>query len=382
MNRIYLSPPDVGPEERELLLDAFDSGWIAPLGPHVDAFECELAEAVGVPHAVALSSGTAALHLGLRILGVGRGDEVITSTLTFAATANAICYQGAAPVFLDVSRDTWNLDPDLLEEELAARNRRNERPAAVVPVDLYGQCADYQRITEICERFGVPVLEDAAEALGASCGSRRAGAFGDCAAFSFNGNKIITTSGGGMLVSRRRDIVERARHLSTQARKPAAHYEHEDIGFNYRMSNLLAAVGRGQLARLEQKVARRRGLNLAYRAALGGYAGVSFMPEAPYGRSNAWLTVVTIDAEAFGADREAIRRHLESRNVESRPVWKPMHMQPVFRSCEVRGGDVAGQLFRDGLCLPSGSSLTDDQQRFVIAGIEEARSTVPAALLG
>ena len=382
MNRIYLSPPDVGPEERELLLDAFDSGWIAPLGPHVDAFEDELAAAVGVPYAVALSSGTAALHLGLRILGVGRRDEVITSTLTFAATANAICYQGATPVFLDVSPDTWNLDPGLLEEELAARNRRNDLPAAVMPVDLYGQCADYQRITEICERFGVPVLEDAAEALGASCGSRRAGAFGDCAAFSFNGNKIITTSGGGMLVSHRRDIVERARNLSTQARKPAAHYEHEDIGFNYRMSNLLAAVGRGQLARLEQKVARRRGINVAYRAALGDYAGVSFMPEAPYGRSNAWLTVVTIDAEAFGTDREAIRRHLESRNVESRPVWKPMHLQPVFRSCEVRGGDVAGQLFRDGLCLPSGSSLTDDQQRFVIAGIEEARSTVPAALLG
>jgi dTDP-4-amino-4,6-dideoxygalactose transaminase len=382
MTRIYLSPPDVGPEERELLLDAFDSGWIAPLGPHVDAFERELAAAVGVPYAVALSSGTAALHLGLQILGVGRGDEVITSTLTFAATANAICYQAASPVFLDVSRDTWNLDPDLLEEELASRNRRNRLPAAVVPVDLYGQCADYARLSTICERFGVPVLEDAAEALGASCGSRRAGAFGDCAAFSFNGNKIITTSGGGMLVSHRRDIVERARHLSTQARQPAAHYEHEDVGFNYRMSNLLAAVGRGQLARLEQKVARRRGINLAYRAALGGHAGVSFMPEAPYGHSNAWLTVVTIDAAAFGTDREAIRRHLESRNVESRPVWKPMHMQPAFRSCEVRGGNVAGQLFRDGLCLPSGSSLTDEQQPFVIAGIEEARSTVPAALHG
>lgn len=382
MTRIYLSPPDVGPEERELLLDAFDSGWIAPLGPHVDAFERELAAAVGVPYAVALSSGTAALHLGLQILGVGRGDEVITSTLTFAATANAICYQAASPVFLDVSRDTWNLDPDLLEEELASRNRRNRLPAAVVPVDLYGQCADYGRISTICERFGVPVLEDAAEALGASCGSRRAGAFGDCAAFSFNGNKIITTSGGGMLVSHRRDIVERARHLSTQARQPAAHYEHEDVGFNYRMSNLLAAVGRGQLARLEQKVARRRGINLAYRAALGGHAGVSFMPEAPYGHSNAWLTVVTIDAAAFGTDREAIRLHLESRDVESRPVWKPMHMQPVFKSCQVRGGNVAGQLFRDGLCLPSGSSLTDEQQRFVIAGIEEAWSTVPAALHG
>jgi dTDP-4-amino-4,6-dideoxygalactose transaminase len=382
MNRIHLSPPDVGPVERELLLDAFDSGWIAPLGPHVDAFERELAAAVGVPYAVALSSGTAALHLGLRILGVSRGDEVITSTLTFAATANAICYQGASPVFLDVSRDTWNLDPDLLEEELAARNRCNRLPAAVLPVDLYGQCADYDRIIAICERFGVPVLEDAAEALGASCGARHAGAFGDCAVFSFNGNKIITTSGGGMLVSHRSDIVERARYLSTQARQPAVHYEHIDIGFNYRMSNLLAAVGRGQLAGLEQKIARRRQIHLAYRAALQEYAGVSFMPEASYGRTNAWLTVVTVDAQAFGVDREALRRHLESRNVESRPVWKPMHMQPVFRRCELRGGAVAEQLFRDGLCLPSGSNLTDEQQRFVIAGIEEARSTVPAALAG
>jgi dTDP-4-amino-4,6-dideoxygalactose transaminase len=382
MNRIYLSPPDVGPEERELLLDAFDSGWIAPLGPHVDAFERELAAAIGVPYAVALSSGTAALHLGLQIIGVGRGDEVITSTLTFAATANAICYRGALPVLLDVSRDSWNLDPDLLEEELSARNRLNRLPAAVLPVDLYGQCADYDRITAMCDRYGVPVLEDAAEALGASYGPHHAGAFGACAAFSFNGNKIITTSGGGMLVSDDPDIVERARYLATQARQPAAHYEHVDIGFNYRMSNLLAAVGRGQLGGLEQKIARRREINRAYRTALEGYQGLSFMPEASYGRTNAWLTVVTIDPATFGVDREAIRRHLESRNVESRPVWKPMHMQPVFRRCEVRGGAVAEQLFRDGLCLPSGSSLSDEQQRFVIAAIEETRSTVPAALIG
>lgn len=382
MKRISLSPPDVGPAERELLLDAFDSGWIAPLGPHVDAFERELAAAIGVPYAVALSSGTAALHLGLQILGVGRGDEVITSTLTFAATANAIRYQGALPVFLDVSRDSWNLDPDLLEEELGARNRQNRLPAAVLPVDLYGQCANYDRIIAICERFGVPVLEDAAEALGASYRGRSAGGFGECAAFSFNGNKIITTSGGGMLVSHRSDIVERARYLATQARQPAAHYEHLDVGFNYRLSNLLAAVGRGQLAALEQKIVRRREINLAYRTALEGYAGISFMPEASYGRSNAWLTVLTIDAAGFGVDREAIRSHLESRNVESRPVWKPMHLQPVFRRCEVRGGAVAEQLFRDGLCLPSGSNLSDDEQRFVIARIEEARSRVPAALVG
>lgn len=382
MKRIYLSPPDVGPAERELLLDAFDSGWIAPLGPHVDAFEREIAAVAGVQHAVALSSGTAALHLGLHVLGVGRGHEVITSTLTFTATANAICYQGASPVFLDVSRETWNLDPDLLEEELQIRNRRNRLPAAVLTVDLYGQCADYTRITAICERFGVPVIEDAAEALGASCGSRKAGAFGECAAFSFNGNKIITTSGGGMLVTDRRDIAERARHLSTQARQPAPHYEHEDIGFNYRMSNLLAAVGRGQLAGLDRKIEQRREINRVYRAALSGAAGVTFMPSAPYGRGNAWLTALTIDPRAFGVDREAIRLHLESLNVESRPLWKPMHLQPVFRDCQFSGGEVAEDLFRDGLCLPSGSSLTVDQQQFVIAGIEEARTARVPSLAG
>jgi len=382
MKRIYLSPPDVGPVERELLLDAFDSGWIAPLGPHVDAFEREIAAVAGVSHAVALSSGTAALHLGLHILGVGRGHEVITSTLTFAATANAICYQGASPVFLDVSPETWNLDPDLLEDELQARNRRNRLPAAVLSVDLYGQCADYTRIAGICERFGVPLIEDAAEALGASCGARPAGAFGECAAFSFNGNKIITTSGGGMLVTNRRELAERARHLSTQARQPAAHYEHEDIGFNYRMSNLLAAVGRGQLAGLDRKIERRRQINRAYRAALSDAAGVSFMPEAPYGRGNAWLTVVTIDPRAFAVDREAIRLHLESLDIESRPVWKPMHLQPVFRDCQVSGGAVAEALFRDGLCLPSGSSLTEEQQRRVIAGIEEARTAAVPSLAG
>ena len=382
MKRIYLSPPDVGPAERALLLDAFDSGWIAPLGPHVDAFEREIAAAAGVQHAVALSSGTAALHLGLHILGVGRGHEVITSTLTFAATANAICYQGASPVFLDVSRETWNLDPDLLEEELQIRNRRNRLPAAVLTVDLYGQCADYTRITAICERYGVTVIEDAAEALGASCGSRNAGAFGECAAFSFNGNKIITTSGGGMLVTDRRDIAERARHLSAQARQPAPHYEHEDIGFNYRMSNLLAAVGRGQLADLDRRIERRRQINRVYREALSGAAGVTFMPEAQYGRGNSWLTVLTIDPRAFGVDREAIRLHLESLNVESRPVWKPMHLQPVFRDCQFSGGEVAEDLFRDGLCLPSGSSLTVDQQQFVIAGIEEARTARVPSLAG
>ncbi len=380
MSRIHLSPPDVGPAERALLLDAFDSGWIAPLGPHVDAFEREFAAAVGVPHAAALSSGTAALHLALAILGAGRGDEVITSTLTFAATANAICYVGAAPVFVDVSPETWNLDPDLLDEALTLRARRGRQVAAVIAVDLYGQCADYTRIEAICERHGVRLIEDAAEGLGATCGSRQAGAFGDCAAFSFNGNKIITTSGGGMLVSRRRDVVERARHLSAQARQPVAHYEHEEVGYNYRLSNLLAAVGRGQLAGLDAKVERRRAVRAAYQAALAACPGVEFMPEAAYGRSSGWLTCVTIDPARFGADREAVRLFLERRDIESRPVWKPMHLQPVFRQAEVCRGDVAAALFERGLCLPSGSSLTPQDQQRVISSLIQVHAATAACV--
>jgi dTDP-4-amino-4,6-dideoxygalactose transaminase len=375
LKRIYLSPPDVGPAERELLLDAFDSGWIAPLGPHVDAFEDEFAARVGVPYAVALSSGTAALHLALHVLGIGRDQEVITSTLTFAATANAITYVGARPVFVDAASDTWTLDPDLLETELRDRARRGRQVAAVMTVDLYGQCSDYARITNVCRQHGVPIIEDAAEALGATYADRQAGAFGECAAFSFNGNKIMTTSGGGMLVSHRRDVIERARHLATQAREPAAHYEHTMVGFNYRLSNLLAAIGRGQLARLDGKLRRRRTVNAAYRAALGGVAGVSFMPEAPYGRSNLWLTCIMIDPTRFGASREDVRLRLEKENIETRPVWKPMHMQPVFRGCRRVGGKVAERLFATGLCLPSGSNLVAEQQSRVVHALLDTPST-------
>jgi dTDP-4-amino-4,6-dideoxygalactose transaminase len=366
LKRIYLSPPDTGAAERELLLDAFDSNWIAPLGPHVDAFEREFAAVVGVPHAVALSSGTAALHLALHTLGVGAGQEVITSTMTFAATANAITYVGARPVFVDVSRDTWTIDPFLLDEELKARRRAGRQAAAVITVDLYGQCADYSVILDICRSYAVPVIEDAAEALGAKYGRDHAGAFGECAAFSFNGNKIITTSGGGMLVSHRRDLVERARHLSTQARDPAPHYQHSDIGYNYRLSNLLAALGRGQLKSLTSKIDRRRAVNARYRELLSEAPGIAFMPEAHYGRSNCWLTCITVDASRFGATREDIRLALEAEDIEARPLWKPMHLQPVFLTCAMRGGAVADALFADGLCLPSGSSLTsEDQDRIV-----------------
>jgi dTDP-4-amino-4,6-dideoxygalactose transaminase len=375
-SRIYLSPPDVGELERQFLLDAFDSNWIAPLGPHVDAFERELAAAVGVPYAVALSSGTAALHLALHALGVGRGDEVLCPTLTFAATANAVTYVGAMPVFIDASPETWTMDADLLEEELASRAKFGRMPAAVIAVDLYGQCCDYDRLTALCERYGVPLVEDAAEALGASFGNRAAGAFGACAAFSFNGNKIITSSGGGMLVSTSRELVERARHLATQARDEAPHYEHSEVGFNYRLSNLLAALGRAQLTSLTSKVARRRAIRGVYQNALSRCPGIEFLTEANYGRSNAWLSCITVDTAVFGASREDVRSYLHLEGIESRPVWKPMHLQPAFRHCRVRHGAVAGHLFETGLCLPSGSGMSAADQARVIAAIEHVPQVV------
>ncbi len=366
MPRIYLSPPHMGTEERDLLLDAFDSNWVAPLGPHVDAFEAEFAAYTGSRYAAALSSGTAALHLALLIVGVKPGDEVIVSSLTFAATANAITYVGATPVFVDSDSASWNMDPALLAEELEASAKRGKLPRAVVAVDLYGQCADYDRIRAACDRHGVPLIEDAAEALGATYRGKSAGTFGALGIFSFNGNKIITTSGGGMLVSENEAWIQKARFLATQARDPAPHYEHTHIGFNYRMSNLLAAVGRGQLRHLDARVDRRRAHNAAYRAALGSTPGIAFMPEASFGRSTAWLTCITVDPARFGTDRETIRRHLEAHDIEARPVWKPMHLQPVFASCRVRGGEVAGRLFEFGLCLPSGSSLSDEQRATVV----------------
>ncbi|HEY3672905.1 MAG TPA: aminotransferase class I/II-fold pyridoxal phosphate-dependent enzyme [Acidimicrobiia bacterium] len=369
MPRLFLSPPDVGPRERELLLDAFDSNWIAPLGPHVDAFEREFADAVGVGHAAALSSGTAALHLALVLLGVQPGDDVLVPSLTFAATANAVTYVGARPVFLDSEWATWNLDPALLEDELKARfHDGRDMPAALIAVDLYGQCASYEPILASCAAYGVPVIEDAAEALGATYRGRPAGSFGALNVFSFNGNKIITTSGGGMLAGDDAAQIERARHLSTQARDPAAHYEHSEIGFNYRMSNLLAALGRAQLEGLPAKVQRRREINAAYRDALGDVPGIGFLPNAPDAEPTNWLTVVTLD------DPTPVREHLESLEIEARPAWKPMHLQPVFADCEMRGGAVAEEIFRRGLCLPSGSSMTDADIARVVDGVHEAAS--------
>jgi dTDP-4-amino-4,6-dideoxygalactose transaminase len=357
--RIYLSPPHLGADELELVKEAFASNWIAPLGPHVDAFERELAAAVGVHHAAALSSGTAAVHLALRLLGVGPGDTVLCPTLTFCATANPIVYEGAAPVFLDVEEATWNLDPELLRQELRESASRGKLPKAVISVDLYGQCADYDRIAAACAEYAVPLIEDAAEALGATYQGKMAGSFGRMGVFSFNGNKIITTSGGGMLVSENGALIERARFLATQARDPAPHYQHSAIGFNYRMSNVLAAIGRGQLRVLPDRVAARRHNYDFYHRALGDLPGVRFMPQAAYGRPNGWLTCLTIDPAAFGATREDVRLALEAENIEARPVWKPLHLQPVFAGCRSRGGETAAQIFERGLCLPSGSALSD-----------------------
>jgi dTDP-4-amino-4,6-dideoxygalactose transaminase len=360
--RIYLSPPDVGPDERALLLDAFDSGWIAPLGPHVDAFEAEVAAKVGARHAVALSSGTAALHLALILAGVGPGDRVLCSTLTFVASANPVLYVGAEPVFVDAEPGTWNLDVDLVEQEFRSASARGERYAALIAVDLYGRVCDYERLVPLCEEYGVTVIEDAAEALGSTWHGRPAGSFGEFGVLSFNGNKITTTSGGGMLVTDDAEVAARARHLATQARDPAPHYEHSDIGFNYRLSNLLAAVGRGQLLHLEEKVARRRAITARYRDSLSGLPGIAFPDLAGDDGWNGWLTSMTIDPEVAGVDREVVRRHLRATGIEARPVWKPMHLQPLFAGSRVLGGRVAAWLFGRGLCLPSGSLLTEDEQ--------------------
>ncbi len=366
MARIYLSPPHLSGEERTLVEEAFTSNWVAPLGPHVDAFERELCARVGVAHGAALSSGTAALHLALRALGVGAGDEVLLPTLTFAATAFAVQYVGATPVFVDADPATWQIDPALVTPELERAAKRGRLPKALVTVDLYGQCADYAALSAAATLHGIPIIEDAAEALGATYGDKPAGSLGALGVFSFNGNKIITTGGGGMLVSNRAQWIDKARFWSTQARDKAPHYEHSEIGYNYRLSNLLAAVGRAQLRVLDARVAARRQNNVFYRAALAKTPGVTFMPEAPYGRSTAWLTCITIDPVEFGATREEVRLHLEKHDIESRPVWKPMHLQPVFHACRAVGGAVAADLFAHGLCLPSGSSLTDGDRSLII----------------
>lgn len=374
--RIYLSTPHMSGLEERFVRQAFSTNWIAPLGPHVDAFEQEFCEAVGASHAVALSSGTAALHLALQLAGVGSGDEVLISTLTFAASVNPIIYLGGNPVFIDSERASWNLDPALVEATLEARERADRLPKALVAVHLYGQCANLAPILELCDRYGVTLIEDAAEALGARYQGRSPGTFGKAGVFSFNGNKIITTSGGGMLVSDDADLVAHARKLATQAREPEVHYQHEEIGYNYRLSNVLAGIGRGQLQVLEERVRARRANFDFYRESLSDLPGVEFMPEAPWGRHSRWLTCLTIDPVEFGADRETVRKALEAENIEARPVWKPMHLQPVFARYERIGGEVAEDLFDRGLCLPSGSNLTDEQRERVVAAVRRVGDRV------
>ena len=348
------------------MAEACASGWLTPLGPEVDAFEREFAEEVRSPHAVALSSGTAALHLALHMAGVEPGDEVLVPTFTFVASVNPIRYMGARPVLLDCEPSSWNLDPDLLEGALRERAGKGRLPAAVIVVHLYGQTANMRRILDTCRAFDVPVVEDAAEALGATHGGRPPGSLGRCGVFSFNGNKIITTSGGGMFVTRDEAMAERARKLATQARDPAPHYQHSQLGYNYRLSNLLAAVGRVQLRSLDERVRRRREIFRRYRQALGDLPGFHFQPETRWGRHTRWLTCVLIEPRRAGITREDVRLALEKENVESRPLWKPMHLQPLYRGCPVVGGAVAEGLFARGLCLPSGSNLSERDQERVI----------------
>ncbi|MEX2310728.1 MAG: aminotransferase class I/II-fold pyridoxal phosphate-dependent enzyme [Pirellulales bacterium] len=360
LDRIYLSPPHMVGREQEYLAEAIASNWVAPAGPHLKRFEAAVAKRVGVARACAVASGTAALHLTLRLLQLQPGDEVICSTLTFCASANPIAYEGGTPVFIDSESISWNLDPNLLADELAECAKRGRLPRAVIAVDVFGQSADMQPIVEVASSYDIPVIEDAAEALGATYRGESVGRSGWASFFSFNGNKIITTSGGGMLCSDDEWLIDQAEFLSAQARDAAPHYQHSQIGFNYRLSNVLAALGLAQLESLDQFVAaRRRNFNF-YASRLSSLPGISLMPEAPFGRSNRWLTVIRIDADRLGATPEEVRLALETENIESRPVWKPLHMQPVFAGCRYRSGTVSESLFREGLCLPSGSAMSED----------------------
>lgn len=355
--RIFLSPPHVGERERALLLEAFDSNYIAPVGPHLERFEAAFREATGFPAVVAVSSGTAAMHLVLHHLGVGPGDVVLASTLTFIGSVAPAHHLGAELIFVDSSPDTWNLDPELLEEELVRLEKAGRLPKAVIPTELYGQPSDLDRLLQICASRGIPLVVDAAEALGSTYRGKTVGRGARAAIFSFNGNKILTTSGGGLLASEDRALIDHARYLATQTRDPVPHFEHREVGYNFRLSNLCAAVGIGQLEALEDRVRLKRQVHAQYQEALGSFPGLEFMPEAPWGRSNRWLTVLTVSPERFGADREQIRLALEEGNIESRPLWKPMHQQPAFRQCRAVLRGIADELFRTGLCLPSGTAM-------------------------
>jgi pyridoxal phosphate-dependent aminotransferase EpsN len=369
--RLYLSVPHMGENEERYVGDAFRSNWLSTVGPNLDAFEAEFTKRVGLP-CVALASGTAAMHLGLRLLGVGAGDEVVCPTLTFIASVNPAIYLGAKPVFVDSDRTSWNMDPALLADVLREKAAKGRLPKAVVVVHLYGQSADMDPILEACARYDVPVLEDAAEAVGTTYKGKPAGTLGRLGVYSFNGNKIITTTGGGMLVAHDPQWVHKARFWSQQARDPGVAYEHTEMGYNYRLSNVLAGIGRGQLEVLDQRVARRREIAFKYRDAFEALGGLTLMPQAPFGLHTNWLSVFLVDEERLGIDRDGILRALDKVNIEARPVWKPMHLQPIFAGVECHGGAVAEDLFRRGVCFPSSTNMTDGDQDRVIAAVREA----------
>jgi dTDP-4-amino-4,6-dideoxygalactose transaminase len=369
---MHLSPPDVGQTEISAVVAALESGWVAPAGPEISLFETEIAASADRPHAVALSSGTAALHLGLRALGVRAGDEVVVPTLTFGATAFAVKYLGAEPLFVDCEPDAWSLDAQLLRGLFEERGAEGRLPAAVVGVDLFGRTCDYDALEQVCAEYGVPLVLDSAEALGGAFGSTPAGSRGRFAIFSFNGNKIITTSGGGALVTDDAEMASRVRKWASQSREPLPWYEHEEIGFNYRMSNVLAALGRAQLARLPEIIQRRRHIRDRYSGALQDVPGVTVMGDPLWGRSNAWLTTVTFDNDHYPAAAERVRKALDAEDIEARPIWKPMHRQPVFAHAHAVLSGVADRAFRDGLCLPSGTGMSDaDIDRVLSVVVDE-----------
>lgn len=370
-DRLFLSPPSATQDDVSAVVDALRSGWLAPVGPALRAFESEMAAYLGVRFAVGLSSGTAAIHLGLKSFGVRPGDVVLVPTATFAATAFAVTYVGAEPVFIDID-DSWNLDPALVDRAIGSLRAEGKQVSAVVPVDLYGTPANYVELAPLLSAEGIRWLEDAAEGLGGRCGHHPLGSFGEAGVISFNGNKIITSSGGGMLVTNNQKTAERVRHWSTQARDDAPWYEHSEIGYNYRLSNILAALGRSQLSRIDDEVAKRREIREWYRAALTDVSGVVVQSDPPWGESNAWLTVVNFSQVVHGDGPESVRQHLEKHNIEARPVWKPMHLQPVFASAQSFLSGKADQLFEEGLCLPSGTSMTEADVDRVVDIVKQA----------
>ena len=375
-NRIYLSAPHMSGNEQKYIREAFETNWIAPLGPNVDAFEKEIADYVGASDAVAVSSGTAAIHLALSLLGVGKGDRVFCSTLTFIASANPIIYQDAEPVFIDSEPETWNMSPQALERAFHDAKSEGKLPKAVIIVNLYGQSAKMDELLSLCHHYKVPVIEDAAESLGARYKGKASGTFGEFGVYSFNGNKIITTSGGGMLISNDVEALKKARFLATQARDPAPHYQHSVTGFNYRLSNILAGVGRAQLEVLDERVRARREIFQRYHDHLSSIPGIQFMPELEGTYSNRWLTAMLLDEGQLGISKDIILKDLAEKNIEARPVWKPLHMQPLFNGVRYyphsENENVSERLFQQGICLPSGSNMEENDQMRVIECIKNS----------